>query len=258
MSKKILIRMIAAALSISICITANGCAEQAAEPVQVKKIVVSSPSVSDILDEKTNGTSDLDVSDAQEAAEITETSDVQDKSDKQKSSDVQEASAAQESSEIQEASGEQGTSDEKLTTISSDTGELSAPSETDGIDVDLTVMSTTAVYGEVYNMMYYPEKYVGKTIKMQGIYSDYFDQAAGKHYYACIIMDATACCSQGIEFIPVDDFRYPDDYPKEGDSITVEGVFDTYVEESGMYCTLRNASFCIDSGSERLSPVVLQ
>ena len=108
--------------------------------------------------------------------------------------------------------------------------------------VDLTTMSSTMVYGQVYNMMYYPEKFIGKTVKMKGLYSDYFDQALGKHYYACIIMDATACCAQGVEFILTDDYKYPDDYPEDGDEITVEGTFDVYEEDGGSYCTLRNAS----------------
>jgi hypothetical protein len=127
---------------------------------------------------------------------------------------------------VEEASQEAGTEDEYM---------------------DLTEMSSTAVYGAVYNMMYYPEKFVGKTIKMEGAYSDYFDIASGNHYFACIIMDATACCAQGIEFSLNDDYKYPDDYPSEGDNIIVEGVFDTYIEESGMYCILRDATLSDDS-----------
>jgi hypothetical protein len=112
---------------------------------------------------------------------------------------------------------------------------------TDSDYIDLTIMSSTVVYAEVYNMMYYPEKYVGKTIKMTGLYDDYYDEATAKRYHACIIMDATAWCAQGIEFILTDDYEYPSDYPEEADDITVEGVFDIYTEESGDYCTLRNA-----------------
>ncbi|MCR5010715.1 MAG: hypothetical protein K6A72_00030 [Lachnospiraceae bacterium] len=109
------------------------------------------------------------------------------------------------------------------------------------VDIDLTVLSSTMVYSEVYNMMITPEDYVGKTIKMEGIYSVYYDEVSDKYYFACIIMDATACCSQGIEFMLGDDYRYPEDYPEEGSFICVEGVFDTYTEGENMYCTLRNA-----------------
>ena len=58
---------------------------------------------------------------------------------------------------------------------------------------------------------------------------------------ACIISDATACCSQGIEFVLTDEYTYPDDYLKEGEKICVIETFDTYQEGDYTYCTLRNA-----------------
>ena len=112
---------------------------------------------------------------------------------------------------------------------------------TEGIDIDLTLLSSTMVYSQVYDMMMYPENYVGKTVRMSGLYTDFYDEAADKHYFACIIQDATACCAQGIEFELTDDYKYPEDYPKEDDLITVTGVFDTYMEGEAMYVTLRNA-----------------
>ncbi|MCR4595802.1 MAG: hypothetical protein K5673_03365, partial [Lachnospiraceae bacterium] len=112
---------------------------------------------------------------------------------------------------------------------------------TEGIDIDLTLLSSTMVYSQVYDMMSYPEKYVGKTVRMSGVYTDFYDETADKHYFACIIQDATACCAQGIEFELTDDYKYPDDYPKDSDLITVTGVFDTYMEGESMYVTLRNA-----------------
>ena len=39
---------------------------------------------------------------------------------------------------------------------------------TDVVDADLTRLSSTMVYSEVYNMMYTPGDYIGKTIKMTG------------------------------------------------------------------------------------------
>ncbi len=93
-------------------------------------------------------------------------------------------------------------------------------------------------------MMYYPENFVGKTIKMTGNYSEYIAEDTGKRYFACIIKDATACCSQGVEFELTEDYKYPDNYPKEADPITVEGVFDLYKEGEYQYCTLRNAKLC--------------
>lgn len=114
-------------------------------------------------------------------------------------------------------------------------------SSIDGVDVDLTALSKTMVYSQVYNMMFYPENFIGKTIRMEGIYTEYFDQATGKRYLACFIMDATQCCSQGVEFELTSDYTYPDDYPTEGDTVVVQGVFDVYEEEGANYCTLRNS-----------------
>ena len=107
----------------------------------------------------------------------------------------------------------------------------------DGIDVDLTVLSSSMVYAEVYNMMTVPNEYVGKTVKMQGIYDTMYDESTGKQYYFCIIQDATACCAQGIEFVLEDESTYP----MSQETVTVIGRFETYMEGENMYCTLKDA-----------------
>jgi len=112
---------------------------------------------------------------------------------------------------------------------------------TDGVDVDLTVLSSTMVYSEVYNMMVSPENYIGKTVKMKGPFTYFHDEATDNDYFACIIQDAAACCAQGIEFVLTDDYVYPDDYPEVDEIICVVGVFDTYAEGDYTYCTLRKA-----------------
>ncbi|MBQ9157104.1 MAG: hypothetical protein IJ137_10040 [Eubacterium sp.] len=109
-------------------------------------------------------------------------------------------------------------------------------SNTEGIDVDLTTLSSSMVYSEVYNMMFEPDKYIGKTIKMEGQLTIYQDDTTGNTYYSCIVKDAAACCAQGMEFILADK-----SYPEEGSNITVTGVFDTYTEDGYEYCTLKDA-----------------
>ena len=112
-------------------------------------------------------------------------------------------------------------------------------SSADGVDVDLTVLSSTMVYSEVYNMLYfYPEDYYGKTVKANGIFAIYQMVVDGVTQpdpvaYACIIADATACCAEGMEFVLEGDYTYPDDYPELGAEITVIGEFQSY-EENGM------------------------
>ena len=109
----------------------------------------------------------------------------------------------------------------------------------DGVEVDLTVLSSTMVYSEVYNMLYfYPEDYYGKTVKANGIFAIYQMVVDGVTQpapvaYACIIADATACCAEGMEFVLKDDLAYPDDYQELGAELTVIGEFQSY-EENGM------------------------
>lgn len=108
------------------------------------------------------------------------------------------------------------------------------------VDVDLTQLSSTMVYAEVSNMLSAPEAYVGKVVKMQGAFSVYVGQT--QVYFACVIADATACCSQGIEFVLAGDHDYPDDYPQLGSNITVTGTFQTYEEDGYQYITLTDAT----------------
>ena len=122
-----------------------------------------------------------------------------------------------------------------------ETPEGSEPSQPSAgkVDVDLTVLSSTMVYSEVYNMLYfYPEDYYGKTVKANGIFAIYQMVVDGVTQpdpvaYACIIADATACCAEGMEFVLEGDLTYPDDYPELGTEITVIGEFQSY-EENGM------------------------
>ena len=116
-----------------------------------------------------------------------------------------------------------------------------ALSSTEGIDIDLTTLSSTMVYSEVFNMMADPGSYVGKTVKMDGMFSVFHDDIANVDYFACIVKDATACCSQGIEFVLAGDHVYPDDYPELGTDICVSGVFDMYEDGGYTYVTLRDA-----------------
>ena len=130
---------------------------------------------------------------------------------------------------------EQETPDEQQTPEEPEQTQTSA----DGVDVDLTVLSSTMVYSEVYNMLYYDqESYYGKTVKANGIFAIYQMVVDGVTQpapvaYACIIADATACCAEGMEFVLEGDYTYPDDYPELGAEITVIGEFQSY-EENGM------------------------
>lgn len=138
----------------------------------------------------------------------------------------------------------QGNTSSAPTEVGKETESVGAEAEktgapADGVDIDLTAMSGTMVYSEVLNMQKTPEAYEGKVVKMSGPFNvtDY----NGKTYFACIIADATACCSTGIEFDLKGDYSYPEDYPAPQTEITVVGVFNTYMEGKSRYLQLKDA-----------------
>lgn len=110
-----------------------------------------------------------------------------------------------------------------------------------GYDYDLTGMSGTVVYSTVSDMVQNPQNYLGKTVKITGNFR--VEEASSRNYYSCVIPDATACCSQGIEFVLSDKRSYPSDYPTPGEQITVAGRFGVYTEGGRIWIQLENAKF---------------
>ena len=123
----------------------------------------------------------------------------------------------------------------------SQTEQSSKSSDGNSVDFDLTNLGPDILYAEVYSMMVFPDQYLGRTIKVAGIFTVYYDEALDKYHFACFVSDAAACCQQGIEFILDGDKAYPSDYPQEGAEITVTGVFGTYEEDGNTYWALTDA-----------------
>ncbi len=113
--------------------------------------------------------------------------------------------------------------------------------------VDLTTMSSTMVYATVYQMLETPERYEGKTVKMKGTFNAGWYDKTAQYYYYVFIQDATACCSQGMEFLWDGEHSYPDDYPEIGQEIEVTGTFETYKEAGDPleYCRIANAELIV-------------
>ena len=84
---------------------------------------------------------------------------------------------------------------------------------------------------------------LGKTVKMKGQFVFCHDEEKDQYYYACLIRDAMACCSQGLEFIPAGDCVYPDDFPPALTEIVVTGVFNVLEDNGETYCALTDADY---------------
>ena len=114
--------------------------------------------------------------------------------------------------------------------IQPQTTEGSSPAQP-GEVLDLTALSSTMVYSEVFNMLMDPDRYVGKVVKMNGISACFTNPQTSKLYYACIVADATGCCAQGLEYVLPEGEAYPD----LDTTITVTGTFALYTE-NGYKC----------------------
>lgn len=119
-------------------------------------------------------------------------------------------------------------------------------SATAQVDVDLSLLSDTMAYAEVVNMVRTPDDYLGKTVKIAGRAVSETVEATGMTYYAIFIDDATACCSQGLEYL----LRGDAAYPLDGQTATVTGVFETYQEGDRTYLRLKDASLSTDAPAE--------
>ena len=153
--------------------------------------------------------------------------------------------------ESQIAAAESTTISETTTSLPSEETTVSesfteTPAETttnDEYDIDLTIDNADLIYAEVFAMVYTPEDYVGKTVKMKGQFVFYYDEEAGMYYYACLIKDAMACCAQGLEFIPAGDCVYPDDFPPAMTEINVTGTFNILEDNGETYVALTDAIY---------------
>lgn len=129
--------------------------------------------------------------------------------------------------------------------------EPAAASDPSDVDVDLTVLSSTMVYAEVLNMMTEPNAYDGKTVKMRGRFGASYgyrpDGTINEDVliFACIIADATACCSQGIEFVLSGAYNFPEDYPELDSEITVTGTFKSGEQNGIPYFRVINAQMTV-------------
>lgn len=113
--------------------------------------------------------------------------------------------------------------------------ETSRPSQADNLD--LTQMSSTMIYAQVYNIVQDADIYFGSTIKMSGEFMTVHDDTEDIDRYCCIVKDETECCMTGFELQFDGEFTPPE----EGAKITVEGQLDFYEQEGARYLFLGHA-----------------
>jgi hypothetical protein len=98
---------------------------------------------------------------------------------------------------------------------------------TEGVDVDLSRLSLTMLSAEVNRITRSPNDYLGRTIKMSGLY-----YAIGNRNYIAVREPDPCCPLEGLEFIVnSENSGFNDyDYPANTTRIEVTGVFQSHVE----------------------------
>lgn len=105
-------------------------------------------------------------------------------------------------------------------------------SEFSAMKIDLTSMSSTMVYSYVFNMISTPDDFIGQRFRIRGIYDEQYWDQTNLTYHYIVIVDATACCAQGLEFVLTDPNAA---YPQVGEEFEISGIFGTYEEEGNLY-----------------------
>ena len=105
------------------------------------------------------------------------------------------------------------------------------------IDIDLSELTSIMAYCEVCNIISDLDSNKGKRIKIRGLLEYYENPETKEKIFGCTVMDATACCSLGLMFIPIDDDNLPEKYS----IVNVTGVLEVYEKDGYELCRLRDA-----------------
>lgn len=95
------------------------------------------------------------------------------------------------------------------------------------VDLDFTRMGAIMRQTHTYRLSAFPTEFEGKTLRIPGRFLTRVDETDGKRYFGCLLADpgGCSCCAPGavLEFVPVESYKWPDDFPETERRITVSG-----------------------------------
>ena len=95
----------------------------------------------------------------------------------------------------------------------------------DGIDVNLSAMNSLMATAEFQKLTASPTDYVGKTIKISGLYDPRYSEQTKTLYHYVVLEAAAECCPHEMEFYWIGNHKYPNDYPAKQQKIEIVGVY---------------------------------
>jgi len=104
--------------------------------------------------------------------------------------------------------------------------------------LDFSNYDERLTYIELDKVVRAPGDYVGRDMKLNGVYMTSKNEATGETMHICLVTDDTACCSTFIEF----QLKTGAEYPPENTKITVSGNIQTVKRISTTYGILLNAT----------------
>jgi hypothetical protein len=108
--------------------------------------------------------------------------------------------------------------------------------EPEFLDYDFSVLSKTVVYGLVYDVLVNAENYVGKFLKLRGVYMPYQEEN-GETYHLLLVYDENACCEMAVELLPTKGSA--PSFPEANDTIEVSGLVDICNDNGTRFVALR-------------------
>lgn len=125
------------------------------------------------------------------------------------------------------------------------------------IDWDLSRLSGTVAYAQMYNILVSPEEYVGKAVKLRGVYNELDNPIGdGSKFHFVLVYDNAACCELAIEILTTTRANRLS-YPPPGSLIEVTGIFDICYDQEQQFSSLRvnDLTVVLEAGPDGM-PVV--
>lgn len=115
-----------------------------------------------------------------------------------------------------------------------------ACAEAPQIDLDLTPMSQTMIYGVMFDVIASPERYAGQHMRLPGEYSVFKDAVTGEVEHTIIFFDSSGCCEVDMRFTLDETYTYPQDYPRSGRKMVLVGELIVEGEGKDAVCRIEN------------------
>jgi hypothetical protein len=112
---------------------------------------------------------------------------------------------------------------------------LSNPDAANSADSDVIEVREKMFVGQMNDMFLNPDDYVGKTIRYEGFY-DYFENEALGEQYDYVVRNGPGCC--GYDSLVGLEIFWDGEMPQKNDWCRVQGVLEAYEEDGGNYLVL--------------------